>query len=901
MANKALQLAALCLCAFAGTSGNAVTFTKADEEALAWLDTIGLPDIKGAPYVRAVTSLTSKHGDEPAQHQFVDGFLLKDDGREFRIFVPEARSGSYPAIESRDSQCPLILSFVKSPPGPSEEEPVSYEMRDLAHDATELVESVRKPVDPSALSDMGRGVSTPARALVFAWCCRQNGLDQIAQELVQHFSGTLRNFSENNKSLREYLENELSTSYLWQATLDFGNTKIPRKQLLATFASLEKRFPNSRHQERIREANEILQQMVAEDSAHQQKDSSSLSADERTAELIFQLRDQHGEQVSEPGACDIFFLDAYKPSNSPASQLVKIGYEAVPQLIAALRDERFTRAVECHRGFYFSHHVLRVRDCALLVLERIADRSFHQPRPASGEWKKGDEIAETVQSAQTWWNEFQKKGEKQFLIEAVRSGDNNSPSQAEKLLKKYPDAALAAIQEGTQSAKDWTRERLVDVAAKIDADSAVEFLRGEMKAGACLQSRLAAARALFQHGHDEAISAMVTEWQKDLPTLREDKSAEYIQALNTIGFLARSGKIEAVEGLKKNLDKQPVDLRMAVVRAFAHDARATESSSSAPETRSDPKFERAVEDFLVSMLDDSEARYGQSGSWDEAHYADPRICDMAAFFLSRRWPQKYSFNWSTISTECDPQIIKLKNSWRTERGLADLPSPSTETVVAANGPAITAELQKLERASSNSEQIRAASAIENKFGLSALPVVRARLADRETTQQALAPIQQLAGRLANRVREIRVAPAPGDDKVKARLDQLRLAPITVESLQDILIFLIANLPPGKNGFSFTAERTNDAGFLIAVNWFEGPIHANEHNWLCAETVVVGDKPAYSVSGSRDYNSGPESDPYTDLRKALARAFLGDVSDSLAVHFRAVAEPPIDMAATEMRN
>src|SRR4029077_20857770 len=101
-----------------------------------------------------------------------------------------------------------------------------------------------------------------------------------------------------------------------------------------------------------------------------------LGKEEQVAELIFQLRDQNGHPFMQPGSCDIFDRFGGSKKDTAAHKLVKIGYDAVPQLIEHLDDQRFTRSVGFHRNFYFSHHVLRVSDCALEILEEIAAQHF---------------------------------------------------------------------------------------------------------------------------------------------------------------------------------------------------------------------------------------------------------------------------------------------------------------------------------------------------------------------------------------------------------------------------------------------------------------------------------------------------------------------------------------------
>src|SRR5262249_20699457 len=131
--------------------------------------------------------------------------------------------------------------------------------------------------------------------------------------------------------------------------------------------------------------------------------------------------------------------------NSPAHQLVKFGYDAVPQLIDVLEDKRLTRSVSYGRNFFFSHQVLNVGDCAREILGRITGRHFWAGSPRM---PRDQRAAETKKQYQAWWAEFQKKGEKQMLIEGVQAGDYHSLRQGRMLLERYPDAALDALVQG---------------------------------------------------------------------------------------------------------------------------------------------------------------------------------------------------------------------------------------------------------------------------------------------------------------------------------------------------------------------------------------------------------------------------------------------------------------------
>src|SRR5581483_5181569 len=211
-----------------------------------------------------------------------------------------------------------------------------------------------------------------------------------------------------------------------------------------------KNFPDSEYQPRAQETAALLFQILAEDREHARKAGpplEQLGKKERIAELIFRLRDQNGHQWSQPGSCDVF-MTADGKEDSPAHRLVRFGYDAVPQLIEALDDQRFTRSVGFHRDFYFSHHVLRVGDAALQVLEHIAHRSFYRRGHTNEAMVKDGKTATVKAAVRAWYAELQKKGEKRLLREAVECGDEQSYYQGERLLEKYPGEAAAALIKG---------------------------------------------------------------------------------------------------------------------------------------------------------------------------------------------------------------------------------------------------------------------------------------------------------------------------------------------------------------------------------------------------------------------------------------------------------------------
>jgi hypothetical protein len=223
---------------------------------------------------------------------------------------------------------------------------------------------------------------------------------------------------------------------LWTFYVELCKTNVPRQRiakLLTAFWTDDKE---------VETVTKMLLKMVKEDEAY-----AAQPLADPIAELVFRLRDQTCVQaVDENGSegnCDLF-----DDEGSPAVRLVTQGFAAIPQLMAAIEDNRFSRAVVIPAGGALDPYVLRVGDCALLVIERIAARKFRDGVYLSVH-RKGDP-AKTRQVVAAWWQDLQAKGERQMLIDGVLKGDLNSAWQAKALLKKYPTNALSVITQGTK-------------------------------------------------------------------------------------------------------------------------------------------------------------------------------------------------------------------------------------------------------------------------------------------------------------------------------------------------------------------------------------------------------------------------------------------------------------------
>ena len=579
-------------------------------------------------------------------------------------------------------------------------------------------------------------------------------------------------------ALPETPPNDAARQAMWHTVMDFEEPLVSRQQLLAEFASIVTNYPDSQYHQQAAEAVGILKRMIAEDAAHAKTAPTNpdlLPTGDRVRELIFQLRDQNGHQWSQPGWCDIF-LD-HRGTNSPASKLVAMGYAAVPQLIIALDDATFTRSVGYWRDFTYSHTVLTVGDCAAAILQRIAGRTFYEPGSTSGYMSNEHKDAATRQAVEAWWRQFQQEGEELTLIEGTETGDRNAPSQAEFLIDRYPKVALAPLIKGTKNSTDeWIRTRLVQLFEKFDSPAAVTFLEQEMNRGASSPSVVAAA-ILNRKGRREAITTMIREWERSWNTGPADMKG----ANELVRFLASVDSPEAITALGAKLQDCSLNTRMAVVETVGEGGSWWYNQSA--KTNRSLATRDACEKLLVAALQDAGQEMGESGSRMGKSYIDPRVCDMAGFFLNQRWPERYNFDLSASLKIRDAQCLDCENHWRHAHNLPLLPLP----------PAPTVHVSK-----SSAAQI---TAIEWRTNM--------------------------------------VKPS---DSFLARVEAFRDHVLVETNVVNLLLAYATNPEPGTSGLTFQARKDEDlTGVKLSLCLLPGTPQNPQDDWSFAEDAVVGDK------------------------------------------------------------
>jgi hypothetical protein len=400
----------------AGSISSRAAQSPTAPDAIAWFDTLGYPNAKDLPYVRVATGSWVQTADQPRSNQFVEGFLIREDGDSFTVFLCNvASSFALGADDVGDrSFAPLTtVRFVRKDSGPVSEQ-VRYQRLEFRTVANDVLDRVRQhtSIDDGALFDsIWQPVTHRARIFAFARACLQNGLSEVGARLLQIAADIPigQTGRVDPGKLRELLQQQLGDAVLNQAEADATVAKVPWNELSKAYSRFESRFPASDRVAYAREAAETLQRMIAEDAAHESKPLAQMSPDEQAAENIYQLRNfaLAPPYWSTGGPYPVAFerRDG-KDVPTPVHRLVDLGFSAVPRLIAALDDHTFTRSQVARFKGYELPRAMRVSDFARNILSFMSGRNFSQ-------WlgSDGTPIAGTVRErAEAWWAEVRRKG-----------------------------------------------------------------------------------------------------------------------------------------------------------------------------------------------------------------------------------------------------------------------------------------------------------------------------------------------------------------------------------------------------------------------------------------------------------------------------------------------------------
>ncbi|RBP42402.1 hypothetical protein DES53_106108 [Roseimicrobium gellanilyticum] len=678
-----LLMLATPLAAQTQTPPDSTALSAEARECFEWFGTLGYPDVSegmwaevwngnwmqvsnAKPYAITQQTLVLSHGE--MDFTFVGRYLM-----------------------------PETLEFDRS-----EERPVSrkgFEERSFSEHAQKTLEALRSP-EPKAWPHRSYDsrVGPVTQVFYLAYIAWRRGDAATAQALFDEAKKLRKRpmrepDSPMHEDMKLSLERELGLTAYWRAIELIGggpmghdddDSLMPRAQLLAEFQKIVRLYPRFEHIDQAQGTVRILARMVIEDVKHPKRTAEQIAAlpvDDQVREYIFLLRNQHGRQWSQPGRCDIFNDWGTQKGDSPAHQLVRIGYPAVPQLIEAMTDDRLCRSVQYGRDFYFSHRALTVGDCAWAVLNRIAGKYFVPTREAyaKGEGEKPAVVQAVVRA---WWEEFQAKGEKATLVDGISSGKEYPGTMATTLKERYPDALTAAVLAGAERVQEANlKPAYVELLGEIPTADATAILLKWAETEQALPLRLACLRQLWNRNHPDVLKVAKAMWQatrKDAVGYHAD-DAHYITK-----FLVETGQSDAVKLVTQSWDELSSDNKFAFCSSVWEAWRNGNSphpSSSLKGATLEPAARSEIVRTLEKAIETNTETANVGGGFSDYSYVNPRVCDVALWALHKLEPDTYKFSPKADRKRRDEERFSAINISRLANGLPELKAPDYPTAI----------------------------------------------------------------------------------------------------------------------------------------------------------------------------------------------------------------------------
>jgi hypothetical protein len=670
------------------------------------------------------------------------------------------------------------------------------------------------------MMDGGRGGLAGWIIITTRYGCwaRQTGQTELAEKLFaqakkgQELYGKRFGWGDERSSLHLFVADQLVAGCR-SGAISAAHAGAARTELLKQWETLAV-IPYHQEREQAGAIVRHYKDLIAEDRAWEEPTREKLarmSEDERVRYWMYHLRDHAVGQFMDPGMCFVLssgWLIDPEPTKdqkpNPAVELKKLGLAAVPQIIAHLDDERPTRC-QGHWRMYApdSFYLLRYGDCCQQILESISGLKIYERKDTNGYPIKDGQGKACKEKAERWWMEYQKKGEKQILIERTEIGDTDSPEQARRLVAQYPASAFEPISRGASQARgEFVRLALVQSAAELKGEKVPDFLRTELK-GPYRGSRVAAAQALVARGVEEGAQALAGEWAG--VKWDEKRSFEQRWSLEQlIVALCHTGNPETIRSLCKDFGEKPIEVRTRIIASVSRlkkDAQGRPLSQAA---------KRAIEEVLVLALADKEETNSVRGDPDGKTLADPAVGDLAAEVLIERWKQPQLFDIYGPLSVRERQRVEVKNVWLKKQGKEQEPVPAPAKIEPLPQEKLRPLLQALRDARTPEARRKALESLE-ACGLPALPGVRTLLKETASNVPARADLEALARRMALVVRVARFADesTKPEEKLRKTVESLQGKPITRAALLNVLRSATGSLPKGSRGVDVTVERLGD--------------------------------------------------------------------------------------------
>ncbi len=794
------------------------------QRAIAWWKTTGLPDVSSIPMVK-VTHASRVAGDD-GPGDVVHGFVVSETPTHTTVFDVMMRRAKFPKQLPGSSRYPRIESLAID--------------REIAKPLARLEHSAKKtknnPFMDFAFADFNR-----RRGFLIAMALYGRGQKQLALRIWKHVGSIDIRFHAGYgtwsvvEQLRSGVIHRLHTS--WQHDL-VREHKTWRESLKA-LEDLQRRMQVDYSQD-----VETLRAMAAEEVHYKLPDLGAVQGatlDPKT--LVRALPNVQRWCVGKLFLSDRFTIHnrIVEGRQAPVTHLKRLGYEAVPALIEALEDTRFTRVAIQDRRWKtwhpFQFRVVRVNELAHALLEHIAGRKFVEtPRiEFDVNIRRVDDTSPTPREiVEHWWKSAKKKGEAAVLIDGIRAGTSASVKQAERLALRFPKQALDPIRDAIAASKGPLRaSALTRALAPIRTKEASALLRSLARKGDAAP-RLAAAETLLARDDVSGLNAILPDWY----TLASDTltvsfvslgpAKQGVEPRELIRFMCKADPQRSLRRMKESIEKASPALCAYVAREIA--VRDNSEAPLSPETTPNhilfsdvfvpEQTSMLLEALLVQMLRDRRIITSHTGPSNMRHLDPKRVGDLAAKRLGLLWPNRYLYDETAYMASSLTTRYRFLNTWRKANNLEAVAVPTRPKPKPVSGQRVKAALQHWQRASDDKERSRAEGVLV-RLGLGVIPVLRQVKAPTSSEAEQL---DWLIRRLSCIVHDVHweTPGASPSDKLKQLTESLIGQPLRGKDVLSVLQHVAVNRTRVVAGVSIIASRDTDGtGVTLGLRLIEG--------------------------------------------------------------------------------
>lgn len=794
--------------------------TDADRAFFAWWDTKGFPDVGKLPFVTLDEPERGVVGDRHSKEReaFPAGaFLIRDDGKRVTLFLTDLQT----------LEAPLKAATKGEEKGWNRA--VEYRKADLAAWVRQGLDIVSKegPEIPWFDKSDPFGAhrwSIPNQAFriaVLARALAARGEDALARTMCDRAlheetrpAMTEQYGDDDPRPRASYESIQASIESESRVVLEerFGDPRLSWEDLLAAHEAWARAFsPKSLS---AKEGSIPILRRMAEDArarkASPPKPLDRQTPPERLQTLIHDLQEVGGT-----------FFDTWgfggsqtdeKKGPQPANvQLEALGFDAVPALIEALDDVRFTRTLEYyetgHGQYRSSFHVLQVGEMAWMILDRVASGALKAAN-AGGPPTSGRPTRR--RAAEEWFSTVKARGEKAILIEQIAKGTWESRAAADRLVKLDPEAAVKPLETGILAGGERAgRANLVYVLASLKSPSAVGAMLRLLDPLRGSEEATVVAASLWKNGKREGLDALI-RWWKEAGSPAADSSPfgfGGFGARHLVGALVGTGDPDAVRALAAGIGTRSTHDRVEIVRAFA--PRGKDGWREPHEMAMKAEAEPLIETLLAERLSDGDRaeglHMGSEGIGDE-----PVVGEMAAWTLAERYPSRWKFDEKASEKDRATARVALANRWRAAHGQSSL--EETKPKIDPLPPEKAKPLVAAWLAAGDDEAAReVAEAAIVSAGLGALPAVQAARDALKADEPRRERLDAFVRRLACLTREIhwsQKGPKP-NEALTAYVNAMKGQPMTGPWITGLWRQVAEDTPEGATGIDLTFYRPGD--------------------------------------------------------------------------------------------